>query len=43
MCQMSEEKKKAWIAISGTMASGKSSVLAYLKSLNPDIDYNIYG
>ena len=31
MCQMSEEKKKAWIAISGTMASGKSSVLAYLK------------
>ncbi len=31
MCKMSEEKKKAWIAISGTMASGKSSVLAYLK------------
>ena len=33
MRQMSKEKKKAWIAISGTMASGKSSVLRYLSSL----------
>lgn len=31
MSQVSKDKKKAWIAISGNIASGKSSVLAYLK------------
>lgn len=36
---MPKTEKKTWIAISGTMASGKSSVLAYLKSLGyPTID-----
>lgn len=31
MSQVSKDKKKAWIAISGNIASGKSSVLAYIK------------
>lgn len=33
MSEMPKNQKKTWIAISGTMASGKSSVLAYLKQL----------
>lgn len=32
MQKLSEEKKKTWIALSGNIASGKSSVLAYLKT-----------
>lgn len=31
MPKMSEEKKKTWIAITGSIASGKSSVMKYLK------------
>ena len=33
MCNMSKDEKKTCIAISGTMASGKSTVLSYLKQL----------
>lgn len=33
MCEMSKNEKKTCIAISGTMASGKSTVLSYLKQL----------
>ena len=33
MCKMSKSEKKTWIAITGTMASGKSTVLKYLKQL----------
>lgn len=36
MCEMSKSEKKAWIAITGTMASGKSTVLKYLKQLGYD-------
>ena len=36
MCEMSKSEKKTWIAITGTMASGKSTVLRYLKSLGYD-------
>ena len=33
MCEMSKNEKKTCIAISGTMASGKSTVLSYLNRL----------
>ena len=33
MCEVSKNKKKTCIAISGTMASGKSTVLSYLNQL----------
>ena len=33
MCEMSKNEEKTCIAISGTMASGKSTVLSYLKQL----------
>ncbi len=33
MCEMSKNEKKTCIAISGTMASGKSTVLSYLNQL----------
>lgn len=36
MCEMSKSKKKTWIAITGTMASGKSTVLKYLKQCGYD-------
>ena len=39
MSEMSKSQKKTWIAITGTMASGKSTVLKYLKDLGyPTID-----
>lgn len=47
MCKMPKSEKKAWIAITGTMASGKSTVLKYLKDLGYDtydcdsINYNL--